>query len=80
MPENLYEKIVELIDRGGPIAMALVLSAQGSTPQCAGARAIFDGSGQLWGTIGGGMVEAQTLRIAAETYAKPVGPRFSNAI
>jgi xanthine dehydrogenase accessory factor len=66
MPENLYERIVELIDRGEPIAVALVLSAQGSTPQGAGVRAIIDASGRLWGTIGGGMVEAQTLRIAAE--------------
>ncbi len=66
MPENLYEKIIELIDRDAPIAVALVLSAQGSTPQCAGTRAIFDASGRLWGTIGGGMVEAQAQRSAAE--------------
>ena len=68
MPESLYGKIVELIDRGEPMAVALVLSAQGSTPQGAGARAIVEPSGRLWGTVGGGMVEAQTLRTAAEVY------------
>ena len=62
----IYDTIVELIDRGTPLAVALVVSAQGSTPQCAGARAIFDGSGRLWGTIGGGMVEARALQMAAE--------------
>jgi xanthine dehydrogenase accessory factor len=66
MPENLYEKIVELIDRGEPFAVALVLSAQGSTPQGAGARAIVESSGRLWGTVGGGMVEAEALRVAAD--------------
>jgi xanthine dehydrogenase accessory factor len=66
MPDNLYAKIVELIDRGEPFAVALVLSAQGSTPQGAGVRAIVEPSGRLWGTVGGGMVEAQTLKMAAE--------------
>jgi xanthine dehydrogenase accessory factor len=64
--DSLYQKIVELIDGGGPLAVALVISAQGSTPQCAGARAIVEASGRLWGTVGGGMVEAQALRTAAE--------------
>ena len=62
----IYDTIVELIDRGTPLAVALVVSAQGSTPQCAGARAIIDCSGRLWGTVGGGMVESQALRMAAE--------------
>ena len=66
MSENFYEKIVELIDRGEPIAVALVVLAQGSTPQGAGARAVIDASGRLWGTIGGGMVESQALRLARE--------------
>ena len=46
--------------------MALVLSTQGSTPQRAGARAIVEQSGRLWGTVGGGAVEADTQRAAAE--------------
>jgi xanthine dehydrogenase accessory factor len=66
MPDNLYEKIVELIDRGEPFTVALVLSAQGSTPQNAGVRAIIEPSGRIWGTVGGGMVEAQALRMAVE--------------
>src|SRR5580704_5511000 len=63
---SIYDTIVELIDRGTPIAVALVVSARGSTPQCSGARAITDASGRLWGTIGGGMVESQAIRLARE--------------
>ncbi|MGA2253441.1 MAG: XdhC family protein [Thermoguttaceae bacterium] len=63
---DIYRKIVELIDGGIPLAVVLVLSAKGSTPQCAGARAIVEQSGRLWGTVGGGMVEAKAQRMAAE--------------
>ncbi len=64
---SFYDNIVELIDAGTPVAVALVLSAQGSTPQCTGARAIINDSGLLAGTVGGGMVEAQAIRLARET-------------
>jgi xanthine dehydrogenase accessory factor len=64
----VYRKIVELIDGGGPLVAALVLSAQGSTPQRAGARAIVQPSGRLWGTVGGGAVEAEVLQMAAEAF------------
>ncbi len=63
---SFYDNIVEVIDRGRPVVVALVVSAQGSTPQRVGARAILDGSGLLCGTIGGGMVEAQAIRLARE--------------
>ncbi|MGO9110878.1 MAG: XdhC family protein [Thermoguttaceae bacterium] len=62
----MYGKIVELIDGGVQLAVALVVSAQGSTPQRTGARAIVEQSGRLWGTVGGGTVEAHALRTAAE--------------
>ncbi len=65
-PHSIFAKIVELIDGGDGLAVALVLSAQGSTPQRAGARAIVEQSGRLWGTVGGGAVEADTQRAAAE--------------
>jgi xanthine dehydrogenase accessory factor len=63
---SIYRTIVELIDGGGGLAAALVLSTQGSTPQRAGARAVVEQSGRLWGTVGGGAVEAEVQRMAAE--------------
>ncbi len=63
---SIYGKIVELIDGGGGLAAALVLSTQGSTPQQAGVRAVVEQSGRLWGTVGGGAVEAEVQRTAAE--------------
>jgi len=61
-----YRKIVELIDGGGGLAAVLVLATQGSTPQRVGARAIVEPSGRLWGTVGGGAVEAEACRAALQ--------------
>jgi len=65
-PINIYEKIVEFIDTGHSFAVALVLRAEGSTPRGAGVRAVIDQEGKIWGTIGGGVVEAEAQRLAIE--------------
>jgi xanthine dehydrogenase accessory factor len=65
-PVDIHRKTVELIDSGRRFAMALVLKASGSTPQKAGVRAVVDATGKIWGTIGGGFVEGETQRRAAE--------------
>jgi xanthine dehydrogenase accessory factor len=65
-PLDIHRKIVELIDGGCPLALAVVLSTEGSTPQRPGAKAAIDAAGRLWGTVGGGAVEAEARRIAVE--------------
>ena len=59
-------RIVEFIVAGQVFAVATVLAAEGSTPVEAGAKAIIDGAGRIWGTVGGGAVEAETHRRAME--------------
>ncbi len=63
---DIHRKIVELIDGGRPLALAVVLSTEGSTPQCVGAKAAIDAAGRIWGTVGGGAVEAEARRVAIE--------------
>jgi xanthine dehydrogenase accessory factor len=63
---NTYEKVVELIDTSCRFAAALVVKASGSTPQKVGVRAAVEATGKVWGTIGGGIVEAETQRRAVE--------------
>ncbi|MFC1636579.1 XdhC family protein, partial [Planctomycetota bacterium] len=65
-PIDIHEKVVEFIDNGRSFAVALVLKAEGSTPREAGVRAVIDQSGKIWGTIGGGVVEAEAQRRAVE--------------
>ena len=63
---DVNRKIVEFADNGESFAMALVLKAEGSTPRKAGVKAVIDKAGTIWGTLGGGQVEAEAQRRAVE--------------
>jgi xanthine dehydrogenase accessory factor len=63
---EICQQIVEFIDRGEVFAVALVLKAEGSTPRKAGVRAVIDLTGKIYGTLGGGLVEAEAQRRAVE--------------
>lgn len=58
---ELYQKALELADADRAPVLSTVISAEGSTPQKAGSIALTDVDGNLWGTLGGGMVEADGL-------------------
>jgi xanthine dehydrogenase accessory factor len=57
---------MELAEGGGSFALALILKAEGSTPRKAGVKAVIDENGCIWGTVGGGLVEAECQRRAVE--------------
>ncbi len=71
---DIFLKAQELIKQGEYFAIALVLNAEGSTPRKAGAHAIITCTGKIYGTIGGGAVEAETQTQAVESCKskKPV--------
>jgi xanthine dehydrogenase accessory factor len=62
--KDICQTIVEFIDGGKDFAVALVLKAEGSTPRKAGVRAVIDRNGKIYGTLGGGLVEAEAQRRA----------------
>jgi xanthine dehydrogenase accessory factor len=64
---EVFLKVDELIDQKENFALALVLKAEGSTPRKAGIRAVIFDTGKIFGTLGGGVVEAQTQSIAVES-------------
>ena len=57
---------MEFSDSGRSFAVALILRAEGSTPGKVGGKAVIDESGKIFGTIGGGQVEAEAQRRAVE--------------
>jgi len=63
---DVNRKIVEFIDSGRSFAVALILKADGSTPRKAGVKSVIDDKGKIWGTLGGGQVEAEAQRRAVE--------------
>lgn len=65
-PHNILQAIADLSKGDQDWALALVLGSRGSTPCKAGAKAVFLADGTILGTIGGGAVEAEAERVAAE--------------
>jgi xanthine dehydrogenase accessory factor len=64
-PANIYVGVGRWLGREGLLALATVVRAEGSTPQIAGASAIFSERGLVAGTLGGGPIEADAAERAA---------------
>ena len=63
---EINEQILEFIDAARCFAVALILKTENSAPRKAGTKAVIDDTGRIWGTLGGGKVEAQAQRCAIE--------------
>jgi len=61
---NIYVQLLDWMEQRQPLALATIIEASGSTPQKAGASAIFSPRGLLGGTLGGGLLEADAERKA----------------
>jgi xanthine dehydrogenase accessory factor len=64
---EFFQTLLESISTGGSPVYATVVATRGSTPQKAGAKAVFLPDGRVLGTIGGGCLEAETQRRALES-------------
>ncbi len=64
MSMDLYRTALDLLERERRFAFAAVIHSTGSTPQKAGAKALFEATGAVHGTLGGGCLEAEARRRA----------------
>jgi xanthine dehydrogenase accessory factor len=62
--DPIYQELASLLERGQPLAFAVLVETKGSTPQKCGAKAIFLPDGRVIGTLGGGCLEAETRQKA----------------
>jgi len=76
---DIYQEVVRIRNEGEEAAMATVISASGSTPREEGAKMLIKADGSTLGTIGGGKIEAQVIKEAAEVIrkGKPQHLRYS---
>ncbi len=65
MAHDIYEQLAAAASR--PFALALIAGTKGSSPQRAGAKAIFFPDGKIIGTLGGGCLEAEVQARALQT-------------
>jgi xanthine dehydrogenase accessory factor len=63
---NIYLMIPDKIAGSVPLAIATVIETQGSTPRKSGSSALFDKTGLISGTIGGGVLEGKAQQTARQ--------------
>jgi xanthine dehydrogenase accessory factor len=66
---DLVSRICCCIARGQSIAVATIISQQGSSPRGPGSKMVIHVDGSIDGTIGGGLVEAQTIAKARDIFS-----------
>ena len=64
----LLQDLVDLLKQAESVVLATIITSNGSAPRTAGAQMIVRQDGSILGTIGGGLVEAQVLKAAAEIF------------
>lgn len=66
LDKDVHQQLVQLLDEGHDCALITVLRSSGSVPREAGTKAIVCADGSLWGTIGGGLLEARAKILALQ--------------
>ena len=73
---NVIKELSKAIDEGRAAAFVTVISADGSTPREAGAKMLVFGDGSIRGTVGGGNLEALSIKQALDCLKKGGGGKF----
>ncbi len=73
MRNVVFQGLAEAARDGEPVVLGIITGAQGSSPQKAGAKALFHGDGRIQGTLGGGCLEAEVQQRALQVVANRPG-------
>lgn len=66
--DHFESHICHVLEQGKSIVQATVLRHAGSTPRVSGTRMLIHKDGSIYGTIGGGIVEATVMRSATDLF------------
>jgi xanthine dehydrogenase accessory factor len=67
--KTFLDRFCLFLERGDPFALLTVIDRSGSGPREAGTMMIVDGEGQSFGTVGGGVLEAQAKKLAEKVIS-----------
>ncbi len=70
---KIYQEIVKTTSKGERVALATVISSQGSAPRAGGAKMLVRKDGSIVGTIGGGKVEYDIIKKALDVMNSDEG-------
>ena len=65
---KLMRTVSHLLEEGEDLVLATIISHAGSTPRPVGTKMVVRRNGTIIGTIGGGLVEAEILKVAPEVF------------
>jgi xanthine dehydrogenase accessory factor len=71
---RIYEQLAAAANQ--PFALALIAGTRGSSPQRAGAKAVFFADGKITGTLGGGCLEAEVQARALQALKTGLPAQF----
>ena len=74
--KNIYLQFLDLQSENTNMVLATVTRTHGSTPQKPGSSALFDKTGLVAGTVGGGIVEGRVAKLARETILSKKSGHF----
>jgi len=66
--KEIFETLDQLFERDGSAVLATIIRQAGPSPRGAGTKCLIMDDGSFVGTIGGGILEAQTLEKAREVF------------
>ena len=72
---TFFEAQNELAESGAPFVAVTVVDTMGSTPQDRGAKMLVTGEGRVFGTVGGGKIEARSIEQAQKMLADETEPK-----
>jgi len=75
--KNIYLQLLDHFSGNSPLALATVTATNGSTPQKQGSSALFNKSGIVAGTVGGGIVEGKVQKLALDLLISGESGLFS---
>ena len=64
--KNWVADVHRYLEQGKPVVMSLVVNQDGSTPRAAGTRMVLGEGRIVSGTVGGGWIEAEVLRLSRD--------------
>ncbi len=76
MKNAVFAGLAEAARDGEPVALGIISRVRGSSPQKAGAKALFHRDGRIVGTLGGGCLEAEIQRRALRALLTGQGAAF----
>jgi xanthine dehydrogenase accessory factor len=62
--KDIFHRAIQVLDGGGKAVLATIIKQAGPAPRALGTKCLIMENGTLAGTIGGGLLEARTLKTA----------------